>query len=158
MSIKNTPAPDNVATTNRQFRKWFLVSTVIATLVVGIITDFKFGQVYFAEHDEFFRAGALRAILYLAGYFSVLGMSFSLAGIISKEHPVIALLGSLVTPVIILFLVFLIHERWLLLPEATRNSPVVNQLMMIALLLVTLVAIEIRLITKVRGTFLKSSP
>lgn len=136
---------------------WWIIFGVVGILAVGLMTDFQFDKLEIQQHDTYYVLDSLIAIFFIAVILGTIRCSLLIVDLITDRYKILAILISIVNPVIGLFIIFLIYfsvQRLIFFKTTYPDINLFNEvvpLVFLAGLIVLQVVIEIRTIRKIKG-------
>src|SRR5690349_14677115 len=121
--------------------KWLAAFALMSTLVIGLMTDFKFGDLEIQLYDTYYVFDAVRALLFLTIMFWTIKNLYMLVDLMTGRYVVMALIVSIVSPLIGLFMIILFYINF-----TEKIGPV----SVFGLIITLLTVIEIRSLRKLK--------
>ena len=100
--------------------KWMIGSAVVSFLIVGCATGFEFTELEFARNEVM---KSLNAILYLTGFVYTIKNLYLLSELLTAKDKVLALLISIINPIVALLVVVLLYFSFQRLESLDVLSP-----------------------------------
>lgn len=89
--------------------KWWAGFGLISMLVVGIISEFRFGALDIRMHDTYFVIHSIRAIFYLTAILGTIRNLYFLVDLLTSRYKIMALLISIINPIVALFTIIILY-------------------------------------------------
>jgi hypothetical protein len=124
--------------------KWITGFIATSILIVALKTDFSFGAIPLAQ-DPFLHLSPLRAVLYLAAFFYVMRCSLKLADLLIEGAAIFCVFFAMIIPVVILFCIYLLHERLPFMFAGAGAGIQQNQAWLLAVLILFLATMEFKM-------------
>ena len=131
--------------------KWMVAFLAMSFLVVGIMTDFHFKEVEIQTADSHYIFPSVKSVIYLAAFLYIVKNLFLLTDLLIKRSMLMAILFSVINPIIALLCAILIYINIQgLITMNHTSSNLVFPTLFLAGLSVLQVILQIRSLRKVK--------
>ena len=136
--------------------KWIISLLGSMTVLVGIMTDFTFRDLAFQLHDTYFVFGSFYFIVYGTAIIYTIRNLFLLIDLLAERYKVIALLISIINPLVALFLLIVLYLGVHSVAELRSNYPGISlwsrlvPVVFLVAFLIGQVIVEVRMLRKLR--------
>ena len=129
--------------------KWLTAFAMISILIIGLATNFKFQDLEIQLYDTYYVFEPVRAFIFLTIMLWTIKNLYMLVDLMTGRYAVIALIVSIVSPLIGLFIIILFYINF-----TGKIGPVSA----FALLITLLTLVEIRALRKLKGLLSNGRP